>query len=123
MPDAEPPPGAVPEEGPAPPERVLETMQHVEQRLVQELKSGTAVGELGHISQRLGVLNSQVAHLEGAVGQIERDLGAQQHDAQVLLRKELLGLRRDVNAYLIAVTLAVLLLVLLVGVFVLSRMG
>lgn len=104
-------------------ESLLEAMQRVEKRLVEELKARSAVGELGSIAQRLEVLGAQIGNLEGAISQIEAQLDAQQRDSQMTLHKELAGLRHEVNAYLLVVTVAVLLLVLLAAVLILFKLG
>ncbi|MBI2322423.1 MAG: hypothetical protein HYU88_10160 [Chloroflexi bacterium] len=104
-------------------ESLMDTMQRVERRLLDELKARSAVGELGSISQRLEVLGSQIGNLESAVGQIEHQLDDQQRDSQVALHKELVGLRHEVNAYLLVVTVAVLLLVLLAAILILFKLG
>jgi vacuolar-type H+-ATPase subunit D/Vma8 len=104
-------------------ESLLEAMQRVERRVVDELKARSAVGELGSIAQRLEVLGAQIGNLEGAISQIEMQLDEQQRDAQMALQKELAGLRHEVNAYLLVVTVAVLLLVLLAAVLILFKLG
>lgn len=102
---------------------LMETMQRVERRLLDELKARSAVGELGSISQRLEVLGSQIGNLENAINQIEQQLNEQQRDSQVALHKELVGLRHEVNAYLLVVTVAVLLLVLLAAILILFKLS
>lgn len=104
-------------------ESVIEAIQRVERRLADELKARSVVGELGSIAQRLEVLGVQIGNLENTIDQIELQLGEQQRNVQTALHKELAGLRQEVNAYLLVVTVAVLLLVLLAAVLILFKLG